>query len=257
MKKSLINFSFIERSREGNHVIVEQYLKKYKDLDPSIENNKAFKLASANGHLETVKLLLGDSRVDPSDNDYNKAIIPSIINGHHEVVKFLLGIHKNITLSDDMIRFIECALSSRYPKVLNLLLKDGRISLDYNKILLKASINNNSDIVKVILECKKNDMSLLNSKALFYACVGNKTEAIKVLLDDKRSDPSKGDNCLLKYAFLFGHVDTVNLLLKDKRFKACDFEISHDKNYSKEKEKAFCNNETSKILLKVFFRVIL
>jgi hypothetical protein len=38
--------------------------------DPSAEYNDAFINASGDGHLEVVKLLLQDSRVDPSDRDH-------------------------------------------------------------------------------------------------------------------------------------------------------------------------------------------
>jgi len=57
-------------------------------FDPSADDNYAIKYASENGHLEVVKLLLQDPRVDPIDNNY--AIQVASKNSHSEVVKLLL-----------------------------------------------------------------------------------------------------------------------------------------------------------------------
>lgn len=46
-------------------------------------------VAAVNGHLETVKLLLSDHRVDPSDNN-NLALSASVINNYNEITKVLL-----------------------------------------------------------------------------------------------------------------------------------------------------------------------
>ena len=57
--------------------------------NPSVWNNWAIRLASYYGHLEVVKVLLADPRVDPSVwNNY--AIRLASENGHLEVVKELL-----------------------------------------------------------------------------------------------------------------------------------------------------------------------
>ena len=53
-------------------------------------DNFKFRMASAKGHLETVKLLLSDSRVDPASND-NYAIGEVSTNGHLETFKLLLS----------------------------------------------------------------------------------------------------------------------------------------------------------------------
>jgi hypothetical protein len=45
----------------------------YPRVDPSAYNYEAIRLASKNGHIEVVKLLLNDPRVDPSAY-YNYAI---------------------------------------------------------------------------------------------------------------------------------------------------------------------------------------
>ena len=52
------------------------------------DGNNAIGLASQYGHVEIVKTLLADGRIDPSAND-NYAIMKAFMNGHGEVVKIL------------------------------------------------------------------------------------------------------------------------------------------------------------------------
>ncbi len=62
----------------------------FKLVDPSACNNYPIRMASQNGHIEVVELLLKDPRVDPgADNNY--AIRIAHQNGHSKIVKLLLG----------------------------------------------------------------------------------------------------------------------------------------------------------------------
>ena len=53
-----------------------------------VGNNYAIRWASNNGHLEVVRLLLNDSRVNPSANN-NEAIQRASKRGHFEIVELL------------------------------------------------------------------------------------------------------------------------------------------------------------------------
>jgi hypothetical protein len=76
-------------------LIVQKFLK-LNHIDPAIEKalngrwESAISLASENGHVEVVKLLLNDPRVDPSAYN-NDAIRWASKYGHVEVVKLLLN----------------------------------------------------------------------------------------------------------------------------------------------------------------------
>ena len=59
----------------------------YIDYD-YIDLNQIFYIASNYGHIEIVKLLLNDSRVDPSDKN-NEAIRLASEEGHIDIVKLL------------------------------------------------------------------------------------------------------------------------------------------------------------------------
>jgi hypothetical protein len=75
--------------------IVQKFLK-LDHIDPAIERRlygrvkSAISLAIDHGHVEVVRLLLNDARVDPSDIN-NEAIRLASQNGHVEVVKLILN----------------------------------------------------------------------------------------------------------------------------------------------------------------------
>jgi hypothetical protein len=81
---------FIMSASRSGHVQVVKLLLSDKRVDPSAGDNRAIKNASINGHVEVVKVLLSDPRVDPSAGN-NDAIRRASENGHVEVVKLLLN----------------------------------------------------------------------------------------------------------------------------------------------------------------------
>ena len=93
-------------------LIVQKFLK-LDHIDPAIEKRlnirveSAICLASEYGHVEAVRLLLNDPRVDPSA-DSNYAIRCSSNNGHAEVVKLLLD-DPRVDPSADNNDAIRCA----------------------------------------------------------------------------------------------------------------------------------------------------
>jgi Ankyrin repeats (3 copies) len=77
---------FILACQVGDTKTVKSLLTK---VDPSDNNNKAIRLASENGHVEVVCLLLTDQRVDPSDH-HNYAIRVACKKNYIDVVRLLL-----------------------------------------------------------------------------------------------------------------------------------------------------------------------
>jgi hypothetical protein len=59
-------------------------------VDPSAWDNWALVCASENGHSDIVEILISDARIDPSAQD-NAAVIFASQNGHLETVKLLLS----------------------------------------------------------------------------------------------------------------------------------------------------------------------
>ena len=111
------------------------------------------------GHIDIVRILLADPRVDPSDYD-NFAIRKASQYGRFEVVKLLLADPRvDPTVYDNKaIRW-----ASRYGRleVVDLLLADSRVDpSDYdNKAIRWASANGHFEIVKLLLADPRVDAS--------------------------------------------------------------------------------------------------
>jgi len=58
-------------------------------VDPTIENNRAIRDASFNGHTEIVKYLLSNPLVDPNAEN-SDALLSAIANGHTDIVQLLI-----------------------------------------------------------------------------------------------------------------------------------------------------------------------
>ena len=159
-----------------------------KGVDPSDANNGAIRLASENGYIEIVKLLLEDKRVDPSDDD-NYAIRRASDNGHLEVVE--------------------------------LLLQDKRVDpSDWDSLAIKlASMDGHLEVVKLLLQDSRVDPSDRNNYAIGIASNNGHSEVVELLLQDKRVDPSDRNNAAIRHASIGGHSEVVKLLLQDNRVK--------------------------------------
>jgi len=59
-------------------------------VDPTIENNRAIRDASFNGHIEIVKYLLSNPLVDPNAEN-SDALLSAIANGHTDIVQLLIA----------------------------------------------------------------------------------------------------------------------------------------------------------------------
>ena len=87
--------------------------------------NGAIRWAAQNGHLEVVKLLLADSRVNPAALN-NKAIQWAAEEGQTEVVKVLLA-DSRVDPAANNSRIIGKAAKNYHSAVVKLLLADSRV----------------------------------------------------------------------------------------------------------------------------------
>ena len=75
--------------KSGNSAFLALFLQKSNQIDPSVIDNYAIRIASENGMVDSVKLLLKDPRVDPADLD-SYALRMASKNNHYAVVDMLL-----------------------------------------------------------------------------------------------------------------------------------------------------------------------
>ena len=108
-------------------------------VDPSENDNWAIRIASQNGYVEIVRLLLADPRVDPFATN-NWAIRYASENGHIEVVRLLLE-DSRVDPSDQNNYAIRCASLNRHLGVVRLLLTDYRVDpSDKPSIIFRSAI---------------------------------------------------------------------------------------------------------------------
>ncbi len=114
---------------KGNVSFYKKWMN-YPGWNPSYDDNYAIRRASANGHVELVKLLLDDKRVSPSDR-FNEAIRYAARSGHATVVKLLLE-DLRVDPSDEENDAIRVAATNDHTRVVRILLADNRLKLPEN-----------------------------------------------------------------------------------------------------------------------------
>lgn len=134
----------IQIASDTGHIEAVKYLLKDPRVDPSDMDCYALILASANGYSEIVKLLLEDERVDPSIHD-NEALRRTIICGHTETLKVLMEHYK-----------VNCAVNDNFP--LYFAAKSGSINL-VEVLLENHNVRNDKESIKKILYELESDSS--------------------------------------------------------------------------------------------------
>ena len=110
----------------------------------------AIRFASMEGHIEVVRLLLQDPRVDPSVSN-NEAILNAVSNGHTEIVRLLLQ-DPRVDPTDDNNWAIRDASELGHTEVVRLLLQDPRVdpSENNNYAIKAARTNGHEEIVQLL-----------------------------------------------------------------------------------------------------------
>jgi hypothetical protein len=85
-----------------------------------------------------------------------------------------------------------------------------------NEILLKAINTNNYEVIRILYNDKKIDLSYKNNKLIRWA-IKYAPNFFKELIKEKSIDPSDCDNEAYKCACIYERKEIINLLLKDKR----------------------------------------
>lgn len=183
---TLTELAFIDACANGNAAAVRNFLIK-EEGDPAADDNAAIYFAAYFGQIEVVKLLLGDSRVNPADENSTAPIAIAAEHGFTEIVKFLL-LDKRVDPSTDDNHAIWYAVKNGHTDVVKLLLADSRI--DPNSELE----HDNPPIVE--------------------ASINGFPEIVKFLLLDKRVNPAAGDNAAIKNVAKIGNLDVLLLLLE-------------------------------------------
>ena len=203
-------------------------------VDPSINNNSAFKWACQNWIVAVVERLLQDPRVDPSVND-NWALKEACTTGDHHIVELLLQDSRVDPSANDNLA-IQNACCLKEVHIAELLLQDPRVdpSANDNWAFTLAITNGHLEMVEILLRDPRVDPNW----AFKEACKTGEHRIVERILQDPRIDPSANDNwtILLAAAYSqpydrsandnwvmhhmaaeFGHLHILERLLKDPR----------------------------------------
>lgn len=234
------NKNFVDGMRFGLTFTDKSYI-----INPGVSNNYPIRIASQNGHLDVVKLLLNDSRVNPQALD-NSAIKLASEYGHLEVVKILLDREINPGAGNNYP--IRLASQNGHYEIVKLLLLDVQVdpSAGDNYAIKSAFANNHINVVKLLIQKidinKITDVKILaiakevkNPKSqtiqtlealfedekcnsnffnkMFDAAISTiDMEVINYLLENNKIDPSYNDNRFIKNAFARNLPEVVKLL---------------------------------------------
>lgn len=144
------------------------------------------------GHVDIVKILLMNTKIDPGYNN-NRSIWYASRYGHIDIVELLLNdVRVNLHVNDDII--MRWAIMGNYIDMVKLLLKydptdDTRSKIDpggYNNWAIRwASSHGYKEIVKLLMNDKRVSPSDNNNTAIINAYMNHYTEIVELLLTDK------------------------------------------------------------------------
>jgi hypothetical protein len=179
--------------------------------------------AAQRGHLEVVKVLMADDRIDPSDSNSNRVIIYAAMAGHVDVVRQLLtdprvdpGAQRNGTLRG-AIKFAN-RLHFYGPKqhrpssweLIELLLGHARVDPSADD---QYPIRKIKDIycARLLLRDPRVDPSARECEALFAAMKVNNADLVRLLLEHPAVDLflEHNDDAVVDWAAKHGHFDIV------------------------------------------------
>jgi hypothetical protein len=178
-----------------------------------------FKMLCEGGATDLVRLLLTDSRIDPSANK-NFALHGACRNEHLEVVELLLR-DKRVDpsgYSQEALRFVSSC--SGGAELVKLLLADSRVDprCDNDSALRSAARLGHVEVLKALLADPRVDPSISDQWMLYGACDNSRVEVVKLLLAHPRVDSTIHEQGVLRSACSSAsNPDVVRLLLADQR----------------------------------------
>ena len=183
----------------------------------------AIEVASKNSHADVVRRLLRDYRIPSVNIAYSRFFIGLCAGGHLLAIKGFLVHNSRFDPSYDKNRAVEVAVENGHENVVEILLKDKRITDGLVNTFNGYCASGNIESVKRIIQDPSFNPSSGFSIAFRNACKNGHLSIVELLLKDKRVDPY----CLISYVGgkpdISGHFGVAVLLLEDGRYKANSF----------------------------------
>lgn len=155
--------SLFDAVKQGNVGLVEELMQ---IVDPAARCNHAIVLAAEYGHIEVVRLLLGDPRVSSAEN-LNDATGMAALRGHTGIVKLLLA-NPNVNPAGSDNHAFAWATLRGHVEIVRLLLADPRVdpAAEDNRALGVAVGHGHVEVVRLLLaDPRVNDLKFIHSMA--------------------------------------------------------------------------------------------
>ncbi len=206
--------------------------------DITAGNHAAIRWAAANGHLETVKLLIGHG-ADVTARDH-AAIRWAAENGHLETVKLLIDHGTDITAGNHYA--VKWAARNGHLETVKLLIDHGAdITADDHYAVRIAALCGHTETVKLLIDHGA-DVTADNHYAVRMAAKNGHTETVKLLID-YRADIAANNHYAIQAAAANGHLETVKLLIDHRA------DITAGNHYAVQMAAKYGHLETVKFLI--------
>lgn len=196
-----------------DHPKIVQQLLTESQLDPSKWNKFPLRLAIRQENVDSVRLLLSDSRLKvPS----NRILCSSIRCENVEVFKALLD-YCDPSVNDN--RCIQVASRVGTLEIVQILLSDPRVdpSANMNAAIQQAAVRKEQEVFEFLLADPRVDPSVNQSQALISCAEKGLLHRVKLLMLDSRVDPSARENKAFKVAAQGSHLKVLKHLVTDSR----------------------------------------
>ncbi|KAJ3102930.1 hypothetical protein HK100_004290 [Physocladia obscura] len=199
------------------HINVVRLLLQDKRVDAAARQSSALIEACGLGHLDIVELLMADARCNPSEFE-NYAIWKAAKMGRIEIVRLLIQDSRVDPTVFDQIP-LKLAIQENHANIVRMLLDDYRVdpASQSNWSIRNACEYGRLEIIQMLLQHPKTDPCDLNNSALKLAVQENQLKAVEILLEDGRADPASENDWCLHFSAIKGNAPMIQLLLKDSR----------------------------------------
>lgn len=187
-------------------------------IDPTVDEESPFMIASKNGHTKVVALLLADSRIDPTINEqYAMDVVCEL--GHTDIVQLFLQ-DRRMDPTYDNFSALDRACTDGHIAIVRLLLEDTRMKRAnigreaFGFAFGSAAHEGHLAIVQLFLDEDILDPNIQDNYACIAACENGKIHVVRYLLQTGSVDPSAQGNQAIRWACQNGHIEVVQILLQ-------------------------------------------
>jgi ankyrin repeat protein len=196
----------IQLAIQENHIETVKLLLLDTRIDPSSSDNFCLRISSISGYYEILELLLDHPKINPKNIS---TIQLASQEGHIDIVKLLLSdLRADPSIGNNCS--LRIALQKGHFEIAELLLQQPMVSLSNCPMISGLPHNDHSQIIEYLINNKKIDISCLDNSLICDALREGHYDIVKALLCDPRINISKiTDVKILKFIKVINLMDKI------------------------------------------------